>query len=334
MPLAPPFLLDTDIGTDVDDAMALSLALASPELRLVGVTTVHGDAPLRARIARKLLRLGGRENIPVVAGASLPLQAPLPPNFHWMPRLRGHEGLGFLSDAELEPTKDLEATRDDAARFILETAAAHKGELSLLTIGSLTNVGRALQLEPDLKHQIKGITAMGSTVYAERFPWPPMLETNFNCDPLATRLVFESGIPITVVPMEVTTQVYLTADQRSRMRSWRAPLAEALADMMDGMLAGMDSLSAEVGLTEDFYQGRTFMHDPLAVAAACGSALLTLEPLHLRLEVIDHVLRTMPCADLKPNTLIAVDVRAEAFVEFWLDRIQTLGQGTPKPPPI
>jgi hypothetical protein len=81
-------IIDTDIGTDVDDAMAISLAALSPDLEILGVTTVHADAPLRARIARKLLDLAGRNDVPVVSGASHPLQMPLPYNFTWMPRLR------------------------------------------------------------------------------------------------------------------------------------------------------------------------------------------------------------------------------------------------------
>lgn len=319
-------ILDTDIGTDVDDAMALGLALASPELDLVGVTTVHADAQLRSRLARRLLDFAGRTDVPVVAGASLPLADPLPPNFHWLPRLRGHEGAGVLSEEERKPTPDPHAGADDAAQFIIEQARQHPGELSLVTIGSLTNVGRALQLELDLPRWIRDVTLMGSTVYAERFPWPPMLETNFNCDPEATRLVFESGLPLTVVPMEVTTQVFLTAEDRARMCSWGTPLSDALVTMMEGMLVGMDSLSAEVGLSEDFYQGRTFMHDPLAVAAAFGSALITVESLHVKYEVIDQVVRTMPYLDLEANLSVATAVDASAFVDFWLDRIETLAK--------
>ena len=318
-------ILDTDIGTDVDDAMALGLALASPELELVGVTTVHADTSLRARLARAMLRRAGREDIPVVAGASLPLSTPLPPNFHWMPTLRGHEGVGVLEQGELERTVDLEHGANDAAQFIVEQARKG-GELSLVTIGSLSNIARALLLEPNLKNFIQDITLMGSTVYAERFPFPPMLETNFNCDPSATQMVFESGIPLTVVPMEITTQVYLIEAQRQRMRGWNVPFSSALVDMMEGMLEGMDSLSAEVGLSEDFYQGRTFMHDPLAVAVAFGSSLVTVQPLHLKLEVIDQTLRTMPYADLKPNVRVAVDVRAQEFVDFWLERLERLSK--------
>ena len=319
-----PIILDTDIGTDVDDAMALALALASPELELVGITVVHGDAPVRACIARKLTEFAGRAEIPVVAGLSLPLAMPLPENFHWMPRLRGHEGRGLLSAAELEPSANLEATRDDAAQFIIREAERFGGQLELVTIGSLSNIGRALQLAPHLSGQIRRITAMGSTVYAERFPWPPMLETNFNCDPLATRLVFESGIPLTIVPMEITTQVFLRETERARLRSLETRLSNALVDMMDGMLTGMAGLSAEVGLSKDFYQGRTFMHDPLAVAVAFNSELIEVRDLHVRLEVIDHVLRTMPEMGSEPNVRVAVDVNCAGFVEFWLERVERL----------
>lgn len=326
--MAKRVILDTDIGTDVDDAMALLLALASPELEVVGVTTVHADAPLRARLARKLLALAGRKDVPVVAGASLPLADPLPPNFHWHPRLRGHEGVGVLSAEELIPSPELHAGADDAAHFIMEQAGLRPGELSLVTIGSLTNVGRALQLEPRLAEWIRDVTLMGGTVYAERFPWPPMLETNLNCDPEATRLVFESGMPLTVVPMEVTTQVFLTAEQRAHLAALGAPLADALVTMMEGMLVGMDSLSSEVGLSEDFYQGRTFMHDPLAVAAAFGSPLVTVERLHVKYEVIEQVVRIMPHAHLEGNLNVAVGVDALAFVDFWLDRVETFAGGS------
>ena len=196
--------------------------------------------------------------------------------------------------------------------------------LPIFAIGSLTNLGRALRLEPELPLWLRGVTLMGGTVYAEHFPWPPMLETNLNCDPEATRLVFESGLPLTIVPMEVTTQVFLTAEQRATMAGWDAPLPSALVTMMEGMLSGMDSLSAEVGLSEDFYQGRTFMHDPLAVAASFGSPLLTVEPLHVRYEVIEQVVRTMPYPDLEGNVRVATAVDAPAFVQFWLERVEAI----------
>lgn len=315
-------ILDTDIGTDVDDAMALSLAALSPELGLEGVTTVHGDAPLRARIARRILELAGRPDVPVVAGASIPLQMPLPPNFHWMPKLRGHEGQGILKPEELTPTTDLAATSDDAARFIIERARAYPGELSLLTIGSLSNVGRALQLEPGLADMIQDITIMGGAVDIAGTDWHPMLETNLNCDPLASSLVFASGIPLTVVPIEVTTQVYLTAEQRATMRTWKQPLADVLVTLMEHMLEGMASLSDELELAEDIYQGRTFMHDPLAVYTSMATQLVVTRRMHVAIEFLDDVVRTIVHSERPPNLRVCTQVDAPAFVNFWLRRIR------------
>jgi purine nucleosidase len=320
-------ILDTDIGTDVDDALALTLLAASPEALIEGVTTVHADTPLRARIARRVLDLAGRSEIPVVAGAGFPLQAPLPENFHWQPKLRGHEGKGILSEAELERSPEAALRTDDAAHFIIEKARAYPGELSLLTIGSLTNVGRALQLEPRLALWIRELTLMGGLMDAAAFPWPPYFETNLNCDPLATRLVFESGIPLTIVPMDVTTQVFLNPAQRKRIKDWNRPLSNSLVEMMEQMLVNLDSLSSEQGLAEDFYEGRTFMHDPLAVYTSLMTRLVGLTRMCVELEVIDSCLRTVPYADRPPNLQVCTSVAAEDFVAFWIERIRALAGG-------
>jgi len=318
-------ILDTDIGTDVDDAMALSLAAVSPELEIVGVTTVHADAPLRSRIARRLLALAGRGDIPVIAGASQPLKMPLPKNFTWMPTLRGHEGIGILSAEELIPTPNREVTADDAARFIIKQAAANRGDLSLIAIGPLTNIGRALQLEPRLSDWICDLVMMGGTVYAEKFTFPPMLETNLNADPEASELVFASGIPLTIVPMEITTQVYLTPEQRKMMVDWNKPLSTTLVTLMEKMFDGLASLSVEAGLDADFYQGRTFMHDPLAVYTAFSSRYIRTRRMNVQYEIIDDVVRTMPYPDRSPNCHVCIEVDADAFISFWLDRIQSHG---------
>jgi purine nucleosidase len=317
-------ILDTDIGTDVDDAMALALLAASPEALIEGVTTVHADAPLRAKIARKVLQLSGRSGIPVIAGASFPLQMPLPPKFHWNPTLRGHEGKGILSEEERRPSPAATLQSDAAAKFIIQRASAHPGELSLLTIGSLTNVGRAIQLEPRLPDLIREVTLMGGVLDVGRFDWPPYFETNLNCDPLAARLVFESGIPLTIVPMDVTTQVFLSPRQRERIRSWDRPLTNVMVAMMEQMLEGMDALSREQGLAEDFYQGRTFMHDPLAVYSSLMTELATFRRTHVELKVIDQCVRTVPVPDAPPNAQVCAGIDHDRFIAFWIDRIRTL----------
>jgi purine nucleosidase len=316
-----PIILDTDIGTDVDDAMALSLAALCPDFEILGVTTVHADAPLRARIARKLLDLAGRQDVLVVPGASLPLRMPLPENFTWMPRLRGHEGVGILQGEELLPSANPNATADDAAHFIIEQAVRRPGEISLITIGMLTNVGRALQLEPRLADWINDLTLMGGLIYPEKFPFPPMLETNLNADPEGTRLVFASDIPLTIVPIEITTQVFLTPAQRQWMLEWKKPLAATLVTLMENMFEGLASLSAEAGLPDDFYQGRTFMHDPLAIYTAMARRHVTLRRMHVAYEIIDNVVRSVPHIERRPNCWVCTAVDAPAFVEFWLDKI-------------
>jgi purine nucleosidase len=318
-------ILDTDIGTDVDDAMALSLLVSLTDAVIEGVTTVNADTPLRARIAKKVLHLAGRDDIPVIAGAGFPLQAPLPEKFFW--GLRGHEGRGILSDSELIPSPDNALRTDDAARFIIEHAKAHPGELSLLTIGSLTNVGRALQLEPRLSGWIRELTLMGGVIDASSFSWPPYFETNLNCDPLASRLVFDSGIPLTIVPMDVTTQVFLTPEQRSRIKGWNRPLSNALVTMMEQMLRGFDSFSSEQGLSSDFYEGRTFMHDPLAVYTSLETRLVGVTRMRVDLEVIDSCVRTVPHDDKMPNVQICTSVAASDFVDFWIEQIKRLSGG-------
>lgn len=259
-----------------------------------------------------------------MAGASKPLQMPLPPDFTWMPTLLGHEGVGILEGAELVSDTDPDATSDDAAYYIIDQAASQPGEISLVTIGPLTNVGRALQLEPRLADWLSDVTLMGGTVYVEGFSLPLFLETNLNADPEAARLVFASGLPLAVVPMEVTTQVFLSPEQRQDMLSWGSEVAETLVILMENMYMGLGPVMAEIGLGQDFYQGRIFMHDPLAVYTTFAEQYVTLREMHIALEVIDEVLRTIPYHDRKPNCRVCVEVDASSFVRFWMERIHSL----------
>jgi purine nucleosidase len=318
-------VLDTDVGTDVDDALAIALAVASPELQVEGITTVHADAPLRARIARRLLQLAERPEIPVVAGASDPLARPLPDDFHWLPQLWGHEGVGLLPAEERLPSVERTTSADDAARFIIERAAAWPGELSLITVGPLTNVARALRLEPRLCDWIGDLTMMGGMVDVSRVPWPPVLETNLNADPGAAAIVFAADIPITLIGFEVTTQVYLTPAHRAELRDGRQPLTGALVELMEEMLKRFADFSRRLRLPADIFQGqRTYMHDPLAVYAAAGARHVTFRRMHVALEVRDNVLRTQPYLDRKPNMRVCVAVDAPAFVNHWLGCVKLL----------
>jgi purine nucleosidase len=323
--LGKHIVLDTDVGTDADDSLALALAAASPELSIEGVTTVHADAPLRARIARRLLDLAGRPDVPVVAGASLPLAEPLPAEFHWHPRLWGHEGRGLLDEEGLKPTINLQATADDAANFIVEKAAAMPGRLSLVMIGPLTNLARALRMQPRLRDWISDVTIMGGMVDTRSVIWPPVLETNLNADPCAAEEVFASGLPLTLVPFEVTTRVFLTPVQRAEMRGWQHPLSNALVALMQEMLAGFAQFSERMHLPADIFAGdMTYMHDPLAVYTSMCSDLVDVQPMYVRLEVHDSVLRTVAYANRTPNMRVCTGVQSREFVAFWMNRVRAL----------
>jgi purine nucleosidase len=166
---------------------------------------------------------------------------------------------------------------------------------------------------------------MGGLVHDGASPWPPVLETNLNADPEAARIVFASGIPLTVVPIDVTTQVFLGPEHRAEVRSWDTPLAVALVGLMEQMREGFVDFSDLMGLPPDIFKGRTFMHDPLAIAAAVGSPFVTTRRFRLRLEVRERVLRTIPADSSGTEAAVCVAVDAPAFVDWWLDTVRRVG---------
>src|SRR5262249_27868961 len=167
-------VLDTDIGSDVDDALALGLALASPELDLVAVTTVSGDTTVRARIAARLLALAGRADVPVYAGCSEPLGGGA--GFAWF----GHEGEGLLDGAR-------GAVAPEHAVDALLRLFREQDGLELVTIGPLTNVAEALERDPALARRVVRLTAMGGwlrevAIGGNRLP--PAVDYNLCSDPV------------------------------------------------------------------------------------------------------------------------------------------------------
>jgi purine nucleosidase len=314
-------ILDTDIGTDVDDALALAFAAAAPELRLIGVTTAHGNASLRALIARRLLDLAGAADVPVVAGRSEPLRQSAVEGFHWR-ELWGHEGVGLLDDGDLA-TRETDPTRDAAARFIVDAINAAPGEISLIAVGPLTNLGLAFASDPELAGKVRDVTVMGGLVDDSSFSWGPQFETNFNADPRAAEIVLNSGAPITVVPLEVTLQVFLTSVQRARLD---APNANVVAGALGRLIAAMRepflAFNERYGLDGSDFDERTYMHDPLAVYAALGGDLIQTRPARLAVVYDDaQALRTIEDPDGAEVTL-AHAADGPAFAARWLETVE------------
>lgn len=255
-------LLDTDIGTDVDDCLALACILASPELRLEGVTCVYGDVALRARMARRLLDLAGRPDVPVVLGASQTLLGLRP--IHW----EGHEGQGLIADDDPPPP----TAGQSGVAFLVETVLASPGAIHLLAIGPLTNVALAIRAEPRFARSLAGLTIMGGVVRGPGQWHQPYAEHNIRCDPEAAHVVLSCGVPLTLVPLDVTTQVRITPADVAAIRAGGSALHQAVADQV-GRYPGFSR------------RGFTYLHDPLAAAVLVDPTLVTLEPLVVEVEL-------------------------------------------------
>ena len=235
MPDPIPIVVDTDIGADPDDALALLLALASPEVELVGVTVVDGDVDLRAAMAARLLGMAGRPDIPVVKGRRRPLGPGRGPT------MLGTEGHGLL---DVDYAGAAAPILDAAAPEWLVASSRH-APFHLVAIGPPTNVAAALRLDPDFARRVTGLTIMGGALAVAGFPpaWqraiqggaldPAGFDHNTASDPEAALICARSGIPTTWVPIEVTLHAPLRHTSRDRFRDAGGELGPALARMLD-----------------------------------------------------------------------------------------------------
>lgn len=300
---ARPVILDTDIGTNVDDCLALALILASPELRLAAVTTVYGDTTLRARMALKLLALRGTTGVPVAAGAEKPLLGRAP--VYW----EGHEGEGLVGPGD----EGLQPVGERAVELIIRTVMARPGEVVLVAIGPLTNVALALLLEPRLARALAGLTIMGGSVGGAAALHLPWVDHNFRSDPEAAAIVLASGAAIRIVPLDVTTQVRIRPADVARIQAAGDPFHAAIADQV---------------LRYPRYRERgwTYLHDPLAAATVVAPDLVGWTPVHATVETEgQHTpgkLLVAPPQDAAPGaTEVALAVNAALAEAFILARL-------------
>jgi purine nucleosidase len=301
--MALSVILDTDIGGDVDDLLALAVVLASPEIDLQAVTYVYGDAYTRARIALKALHLRGRSTVPVAAGADRALNAS-------RPLLCGEDdGAGLLTaaDAELRPAPA------HAADLIAEIVMGKPSATHLVAIGALTNLALALLKEPRVAENVAGITIMGGVVGGAEQLALPWVDYNFACDPEAAKIVLASGAPIRLVPLDVTMKVRIFPSDLSAIRSGGDPFHLALADQVERY-------------PRFPRQGWTYLHDPLAVATTIRDDLVTWKSVNARVETggeysAGKLIAQAPAAGLPENAQIALDVDAASAHDFIVERL-------------
>jgi purine nucleosidase len=284
-----PVLLDTDIGTDIDDAYALAQVIRSPELELLGVTTVSGDTVARARLAAKMLAVAGRSDVPVHAGISGSVQY-----------LRQCEwAAGFTSPALHE---------SGGVEFLRQQINARPGEITLIAVGELTNVAALLESEPGLGKKLKAIALMGGSVRRGYAPGSkPEPEWNIKSNAKAAQVVFASGVPLLVAPLDSTSDLKLTPEWKVRIFSRGSPTNDALA-ALDFVWRHTNTWKGE----------HPTLFDNLAVALVASPDLVPLTPLHLAVEA-DGLTREV--ADRPPNARVALTSDPAAFLEYLTTRL-------------
>lgn len=217
-------IIDTDPG--VDDAMAIFYALDSPEVEVLGLTTIFGNARTETTTynALALLELAGRSDIPVARGADAPLVAtyPGPADF-----VHGDDGQG---NAGIQaPTTHV--VDEDAAHFIVRTVMASPGEVTLVPVGPLTNIALAMQLEPRLTENVREIVLMGGNAFSLGNA-TPAAEANIHNDPEAADIVFGASCPITMAGLDVTQKIQMTSADLARIGTMGNPRADHLARIL------------------------------------------------------------------------------------------------------
>jgi purine nucleosidase len=249
-----PAVLDTDIGTDVDDLLALALLVAAPEMQLTGVTTVYGDTMLRARMTRMVLDQLERSAVPIGIGARETL---IGRPVWWA----GHEGQGMPGLDRVEI--DEGAT---AADLLHRAATEHRGRLELFAIGPLTNVAEAISADDSFAPSLRHLYVMGGAF------WMEQAEHNIKSDPEAADIVFRSGIPMTICGLDVTQRVRLREADISEIREAASGIGSVLEDQVRRWWV-------YTGATENH------LHDPLAILPALRPELFRFEQCDVRVEL-------------------------------------------------
>ena len=306
-------IIDTDPGRD--DAAAILLALASPELEIIGIVAVAGNVPLHhtERNARCIVELAGRSDVPVYAGCERPIARELVTSEH----IHGQTG---LAGYELpEPIKQLESGH--GVDFIIETVmSSESGTITLCHIGPLTNIGTALIKEPRIAGRIREIVLMGGT-RAEAGNITPSAEYNIYVDPEAADIVLKSGIAITIAPLDVCGLVLGSRDRLAHFANLGNRAGDAVAGLLD--------FSQNLDLTRWGGIGAP-LWDPCAVAYLLQPELFTGKTVNVCVEKMSPLTRGTTVVDWwhttnrLPNVNFLYDVNVEGFFNLLKERFARL----------
>ncbi|HXX13679.1 MAG TPA: nucleoside hydrolase [Candidatus Eremiobacteraceae bacterium] len=286
-------IIDTDIGDDIDDAFAIALALQSPEIRIVGITTAWGNTPLRARLLERFLRETGHADVPVAVGVE---KYPTKGILHFTQEAYAQRGPGMKLP--------------DAVDFLLDQIRNHPGEISLIAIGPETNLGALIDRDAETFRKLKRVVLMGGSVYRgyDGFAYPtvpPHAEPEWNilCDPAAAEKVFTSGVPLYVMPLD-STQIKLEELERARLFSRGTALTDALTILYH-------QWAYETKLVTPT------MFDAVAMAYTIRPELCPTKPLRLSVEQDGST----AVVEGEPNVQVCLVSDSDRFLEFYMERV-------------
>ena len=305
-------IIDTDPG--IDDSLAILLALASPEIVLDGISTIHGNASTEqtTRNALAILELAKASQVPVFKGCDLPLvkESLLSPETH------GNTGLGY---AQLpEPTTKPKAGH--GSDFIIEQIMSRPGEVTLVAIGPLTNVALAIRKEPRIVQNVKEVFIMGGAIQ-HTGNTTALAEYNTFVDPHAAHIVFHSGMPMTLTPLDVTYQCIFTPDDLKRLLKIDSPVTKYIADSTRYYMEFHDEYQS--------IEGRV-INDPMTLALTFMPEICDYQTLVVDVDISMGVGLGNTFADFynyekKPaNMKVAMGVRPRMFMELFLERMENL----------
>ncbi|ETD85616.1 nucleoside hydrolase [Rhodobacter capsulatus] len=306
-------IIDTDPGQD--DAVAILLALASPELEVLGITCVAGNVPLAltTKNARIVCELAGRRDVQIFAGCDRPLLRPLVTAEY----VHGKTGLDGI--ALPEPTMALQDRH--AVDFLIETLRAEApGTVTLCPLGPLTNIATAFRRAPEIVSKVERIVLMGGA-YFEVGNTTPAAEFNIYVDPQAAEIVFKSGVPLVVVPLDATHKALTTRPRTAAFRALNTPVGAAVASWTDFFERFDRAKYGSEGAP---------LHDPCVIAWLLRPDLFEGRFINVEIETQSELTMGMTVADWwrvtprEPNALFLRDIDAEGFYSLLTERLSRL----------
>jgi purine nucleosidase len=302
-------IYDTDPG--VDDVMAFFLASHSPELEIVGLTTIFGNADVEytTRNALRLVELEGNTHIPVARGAGRPLVNP----YKSLGTFHGMDGFGY-ADLPLPSTSPIQKP---AAQFIVDMLKQYPGQITLVPVGPLTNLALALHLEPGIIHLVKEVVIMGGAAFVPGNA-SPVAEANIFHDPHAAADVFSAGWPLTMVGLDVTTKCIMSKEYLDGMARIDNPANRLIAKIIPVYQDAYERF--------DHLHGGIHTHDPSAIAYVIDPTLFRTLRAPIYVETLGRCFgKTVPDVNRRwidgPETNICMEVDSPRLLGLYRERL-------------